>query len=125
MRGIKTKKSGKWKKVGIFLILLILLVVLLNSARKVYDKKKEAQDTLVRMQGEVAKLENRNEVLKQSIKNINTREGLEFELRQKLNVAQIGESVAVIVDEPQSTSTPIAQISDWQKLKNLFLDLFK
>ena len=125
MRGIKTKKSGKWKKVGIFLILLILLVVLLNSARKVYDKKKEAQDTLVRMQGEVAKLENRNEVLKQSIKNINTKEGLEFELRQKLNVAQIGESVAVIVDEPQSTSTPIAQISDWQKLKNLFLDLFK
>src|SRR3989344_537704 len=125
MRGIKTKESGKWKKVGIFLILLILVVVLLNSARKVYDKKKEAQDTLVRMQGEVAKLENRNEVLKQSIKNINTREGLEFELRQKLNVAQIGESVAVIVDEPQSTSTPIAQISDWQKLKNLFLDLFK
>jgi len=111
MRGIKTKESGKWKKVGIFLILLILLGVLLNSARKVYDKKKEAQDTLVRMQGEVAKLENRNEVLKQSIKNINTKEGLEFELRQKLNVAQIGESVAVIVDEPQQASTSVAQIS--------------
>jgi cell division protein FtsB len=125
MRGIKTKGSGKWKKISIFIILIVLLVVLLNSARKVYEKKVEVQNTLTRMQAEVTQLQNRDQVLKESIKSINTKEGLEFELRQKLNVAQAGEGVAVIVDQPQPTSTSITAISPWQKIVNLFTGLFK
>jgi hypothetical protein len=125
MRGIKTKGSDKWKKISIFLILITLLVVVLNSARKVYEKRVEAQDTLTRMQAEVAQLQSRDQTLKESIKSINTTEGLEFELRQKLNVAQAGEGVAVIVNEPEPTSTQVTPLSPWQKIVNLFTGLFK
>jgi cell division protein FtsB len=125
MRGIKTKESGKWKRVGIFLVLLVIFFVLLNSVNNVYKKKKEAQDTLARMKEQVTELENRDEVLKESIDRVATKEGLEFELRKKLNVAQAGEGVAIIVEGEQNTSTPNSEISPWQKLKNLFLDLFR
>ena len=125
MRGIKNKESGKWKKLGIFLVLFLIFGVLVNSVRKVYNKKTEAQKTLVRMEEEVKKLEDRQKFLGNSIQKLNTKEGIEFEMRKKLNVAQAGESVAIIVEETQSTSTSSAEISSWQKIKNFFAELFK
>jgi hypothetical protein len=125
MRGIKNKESGKWKRLGVFVILLFILIVLLNSTKNVYQNKKAAGEALARMQGQVADLENRDKVLKDSLQRLNTQEGVNFELRKKLNVAQVGESVAVIVDEGQPTSTPAASISSWQKIKIFFTNLFK
>lgn len=125
MRGIKNKESGKWKKVGVFVILFIMLVVLLNSARNVYEKKKEADQTLVRMEKEAKDLKDRETYLKESLNKLSTKEGVEFELRQKLNVAQVGESVAIIVDENASSSTQTSSVSAWQKFKSFWSDLFR
>jgi cell division protein FtsB len=125
MRGIKNKESGQWKKVSAFVILFLILVVLLNSTKNVYDKKKAASEALAKMQKEDSDLQNREAYLKDSISKLSTTEGVEFELRQKLNVAAAGEGVAVIVDQKQSTTTSTSQPSTWQKIKDFFGSLFR
>lgn len=125
MRGVKTKNSGRFKKWGIFLCLTALLFLLLNSLNNVYQKKREAEKTLAYMQNELGELKNRNEFLKNSIAQIQTKEGLEFEIRKKFNVAEVGESVAIIVEEKSTATTSPANYSPWQKFKNFFTNLFK
>jgi len=125
MRGIKNKESGKWKRLGVFLVLLFIFGVLLNSAVGVYRKKQAAQEALARMEKEMADLESRDKSLKDSLQKLTTQEGIDFEMRKKLNVAQAGESVAIVVEEPQPATTSSLQISAWQKIKDFFADLFK
>lgn len=125
MRGIKNKKENKWKRLGIFLLLLLVFGLLLNSVRKVYNKKEEAQKVLARMEAEKNKLEEREKFLKESLAKLETSEGIEFELRKKLNVAEVGESLAIIVEEEPTASVQGLQISPWQKLKDFLINLFK
>jgi len=125
MRGLKHKEGGKWKKAGIFLILFLILIFLSNSLNNVYQKKKEADVALTRMKERVADLQNREEVLKQSLARLDTIEGMKFEIRKKLNVAEVGESVAVIVDQEEKATESGYFISPWQKFKNFFSWLFE
>lgn len=105
--------------------LVLLLLLLLNSLSNVYQKKREAQKALSFMQTELDDLKKRDEFLKNSIASIQTKEGLEFEIRKKLNVAEVGESVAIIVEEKEASSTPSMNLSPWQKFKNFFTKVFK
>jgi len=125
MRGIKNKNSNKWKKLGVFLVLFFILLVLLNSARKVYEKKKEAERALAQMKDSVVALEKRDQFLRDSIERMNTKEGIEFELRKKLNVAEAGESVAVIVEKEEKAPDENSSVSAWQKVKDFFANLFR
>ena len=110
---------------GIFLILLLVFGFLLNSVRNVYQKKKEAQSVLARMEEEKTKLEERDKFLKESLAKLATNEGVNFEIRKKLNVARAGESVAIVVVEEQPSTTKTFEVSAWQKLKDFFTGLFK
>jgi cell division protein FtsB len=125
MRGIKSKDGGKWKRVGLFFLLFIILCVLANSVRKVYNKREEAKQTLVRMETEVKDLANRQNFLAASLQRLNTAEGVAFEMRKKLNVAEAGESVAIIVEGNKDIPVQKAEISSWQKFKNFVVDLFR
>jgi cell division protein FtsB len=125
MRGIKSKGRGKWKRALAFVLLMLVFGVLLNSVRKVYEKKEEAERTLAKMDEEMFQLRKREEFLKDSIEKIATSEGIEFELRKKLNVARAGESVAIIVEEEPTTDSRSDNISAWQKIKNFFGKLFE
>ena len=125
MRGIKTKERGKWKKAAAFVVLLLVLGVLTNSVRKVYNKKEDAKETLARMEAEMKSLQERQQFLAASIERLNTTEGVAFEMRKKLNVAEAGESVAIIVEEEPAPIPPSAKISSWQKFKNFVISLFR
>ncbi len=126
MRGIKSKGKNKWKKIATFTALFLLLVVLTNSTRKVYNKKVEAGKLLLQMQQDVQTLEDREKFLNESLQKLQTKEGVAFEMRKKLNVAEAGESVAVIVDDnSQPTTTPAMPISGWQKFKDFWVELFR
>jgi len=125
MRGIKNRGENKWKRLGVFLVLLLILVVLLNSLSKVYKKKKEVDKALAQMKAEMLKLEERDKFLKESLQKLTTEEGIKFEIHNKLNMAEVGESVAIIVDEKPLTPTSSAEISSWQKIKNFFMELFR
>lgn len=125
MRGIKNKKENKIKKLAIFFVLILVLGLLLNSVRKIYDKKEEAQKIMARMEEEKARLQERQKFLKESLANLETIEGLKFEIRKKLNVAEAGENVAIVVDEEQTAPTSQTNLSSWQKIKDFFTDLFR
>src|SRR3989344_6383407 len=99
MRGVKTRASEKWKRLGVFLLLLLLVLVLGNSVRKVYSKKQAAGEALARMNTEIAKLEEREKELQESEGRLGSPEGIEFELRKKFSVAGGGASVAIIVEK--------------------------
>lgn len=125
MRGIKTKSSQNWKKMFLSIFLFLFLILLLNSLSKVYTKKKQADKTLAHMQSQVLELKKRNEELKYDIQKLKTQEGIEFEIRKRLNVAQIGESVAIVVENQELTSTSSFKYSSWQKFKNTLINFFK
>ena len=123
MRGIKTKENGRWKRVAIFVALLLLFGVLSNSVYKVYQKKKEVEKALAQMQAEKLELENRNNFLEDSLEKLKTKEGVEFEIRKKLNVAEAGGRGAIIVEEESIEVTPKLKISFWQKVKDFFKNI--
>ncbi len=125
MRGVKRKNEGDWKKYGTFFLLLTLLIVLSNSARKVYNKKVEAENALARMHEDDRELGERKKILETNLQRIQTNEGLEFEIRKKFNVARVGEAVAIIVDEGSTSQDSAISTSFWQKFKNFFINIFK
>lgn len=125
MKGIKRKGEGKWKKVAIFIALTLVFGVLSNSVYKVYHKRKEAGKALSQAKEELTELESREQFLGQTLERLETEEGIEFEIRRRLNVAGAGESVAIIVEEGQNASTPPPQKSFWQKTKDFFGGLFE
>ena len=124
MRGLKNREADKWKKIAIFVVLLIIFVVLLNSVNRVYKKKKEVERALTQMKTEMLELADRSEFLKDSLEKLKTEEGVEFEIRKKLNVAEVGESVAIIVEEESIEVLPKIKTSPWQKIKDFFGELW-
>ena len=122
MRGIKvkTKGSNNFKKILIFIALLILLTVLVNSVYGVYKKKKNADRALAQMQFDIKTLEERQEFLNDSVARLETKEGLEFEIKKKFNVALADEKVALIINEESTTTSKTATVSFWQKIKDFF-----
>ena len=119
------KNEDDWKKYAVFCLLLLLLVVLSNSTRKVYNKKVETEKVLARMQEESGQLEERKKILEENLSRIQTDEGLEFEIRKKFNVARAGESVAIIVEEESTTTASDVSPSLWQKFKNFLSGIFR
>ena len=81
------------------------------------------EKALAQMQAEKLELENRNNFLEDSLEKLKTKEGVEFEIRKKLNVAEAGESVAIIVEEESIEVTPKLKISFWQKVKDFFKNI--
>ncbi len=125
MRGVKTRALEKWKRLGIFLLLLLTVLVLINSVRKVYNKKENAEEALVKMNKELQELEKRNNDLQDLQAKLNSGEGLEFELRKKFNVAKVGENIAIIIDQDKLPENNFFPGSIRQRIKDFWNFLFK
>lgn len=125
MRGVKTKTGNKWKNVAAFIFLLIISGLLFNSLYKVYQKKRGADELLVRMDQELSMLGERKRSLEVSLDRLSTEEGIKFEIKKKLNVAAPGENVAIIVESETASSTTSTPTSLWQKIKNFFSGWFE
>ncbi len=124
MRGIKTKQSGKWRRVALFYLLVLVLVMLLNSLFNVYEKKKGAEEALVKMEGDLKELGERQKYLGGYLDRLSTKEGIEFEVRKKFNVAEAGESVAIIVEEEVAPNDTETKETRWQRFKGFWSGLF-
>lgn len=125
MRGVNTKSKDTLKKLAVFVLLVFIILLLSNSVRKVYTKKRGAEETLARMNTEMQELKMRKESLEEFANRLQTNEGVEFELRKKFNVAGTGENVAIVVDENASSSGSLSPESLWQKLKDFVINLFE
>lgn len=125
MRGLKRKKEGRWKRYAMFCLFLVLVIFLGNSTRKVYNKKVEAEKTLLNMQNEVRELKEKKVMIEANLDKIKTNEGMEFEIRKKFNVGRAGENVVIIVQEEATTTVSDIPISPWQKFKDFFANIFR
>ena len=90
-------------------VLLAILVFTAHAAWVIYEKDRLSAGRLVQAQANLKRLQDQQSSLNDRIKFLSTDRGIEAELREKYRAVKDGESVAVIVDASDtSTSTPAA-----------------
>jgi cell division protein FtsB len=109
---MKYGNRPQWKRIvasPIALILLVIfLIVLVRATSRLTAKAESGSTRLAQAQAEYQKLEERKSDLSFKVTKLSTDEGLESEIRAKYRAVKEGESVAVIVDDEESTSTAVA-----------------
>ena len=103
-------------------VLFIAIVFLAKSVYDIFLKERMSAEDVSIVKKDYNSLETRQNMLKTEIDKLNTKEGVEEEIRGKFSVAKPGETVVVIVDSTSSTSSDSTngQKSFWQKFIGLF-----
>jgi cell division protein FtsB len=98
------------------LVLLGLAAFFLTrGAIRVLEKERESAELTRNLEEKAAVLSSREAELGREISRLKTEEGIKDEIKERFNVTEDGEYVAVIVDEKyQATSTPPAR-PPWYK----------
>lgn len=105
------------------LVLLLILFLTARAAYNVYDKEVESRDRAARAQTELQNLQQRKVEVAKAIEQLNTKEGVEREIRNNFRVAKPGEYLVVLVDPPKAeTDVPEDSLTSglWRKIKGLF-----
>jgi len=105
------------------LVLLCVLFLTARAAYNVYGKEVESRERAARAQLELQNLQRRNVEVTKAIEDLNTKEGVEREIRNSFRVAKPGEHLVVLVDPPKTEEVlePDGLVSGlWKKVKGLF-----
>ncbi len=98
------------------IVLLSLVAFLLaKGAVKIADKELESSARVRDLEVKAAALVLRGQELKEDIARLETEEGIKEEIKDKFNVTQEGEYIAVIVDERRSATSTDASELPWYK----------
>ncbi len=109
-----------YNKVVLILLLLVVLVMA-HSTWRVYNKKRVSEEMKDVSVKNVDELRLRNRELEDKISRLDTRSGIEEEIRLKFNVVKSDENMVVVVeDEKRGESATSSELSLWQKIKNFF-----
>lgn len=104
------------------LVLFIVIIFLFKAVYDIFEKERISANDVAAVERDYKSLESRQNMLKSEIDKLNTKEGIEEEIRGKFSVAKPGETVVVIVDSTSSTSTSAVNSSRslWQRFVDLF-----
>ncbi|HEY4524623.1 MAG TPA: septum formation initiator family protein [Candidatus Paceibacterota bacterium] len=106
------------------LVLLVLLIILLtNSAYRLYDKRQLANRERQLALTEVVQLRARQAELTETVAKLNTARGVEAAIRENFNVVKPGEKVITLVAGATTTvssNVEPAPIPWWQPIINWF-----
>src|SRR3989344_2150235 len=106
------------------LVLLVLLIILLtNSAYRLYDKRQLANRERQVALAEVVQLRARQAELTETVAKLNTARGVEAAIRENFNVVKPGEKVITLVAGATTTvsgNVEPAPIPWWQPIINWF-----
>lgn len=106
---MKYGKSGIWNKIISSPFTLVIVVILfIFLLRVVLDMREKLQLSNSRLQSsntELAELQTHQNNLSQKIDYLSTEQGIEAELRTKYRAIREGESIAVILDQEQGSSS--------------------
>ena len=97
------------------IILLIVAVFLIKGAARILNKEIKSKKDSQNLEKKVNMLITRESELKDKILRLKTEEGIKDEMREKFNVAQEGEFIAVIVDERRTSTSTDDLILPWYK----------
>ena len=105
------------------LIILALIVIKLSfSAFDMYKKERDTRLKRIEQKNILYEFKKWEKDLSDEIKRLSSEKGIEEEIRSKFEVGKKGESVVLIIDNPEEENIKnnIAEKSFWQRLKDLF-----
>ncbi len=107
---------SQWVALLGILVMVWVLYQFIGVFQGAYDLEKEFSTAEVKKN----LFEKRNQELTQSLQKFDNPEFLEREAKDRLNLKNPGEEVAVIVPEQQSTSSPATGKGFWGRIKDWF-----
>jgi len=107
------------------LSLIILALIVIKLSFSVFDMYKKERDTRLKrieQKNILYEFKKREKDLSDEIKRLSSEKGIEEEIRSKFEVGKKGESVVLIIDNPEEENIKnnIAEKNFWQRLKDLF-----
>ncbi|PIT96993.1 hypothetical protein COT82_00180 [Candidatus Campbellbacteria bacterium CG10_big_fil_rev_8_21_14_0_10_35_52] len=107
------------------LSLIILALIVIKLSFSVFDMYKKERDTRLKrieQKNILYELEKREKDLNDEIERLSSEKGIEEEIRSKFEVGKEGESVILIIDNPEDKNMKNnnTKKSFWQRLKDLF-----
>jgi uncharacterized protein YxeA len=114
----KHKNKGLLNSKFILFILLILAVILINSAYQIFKKTNETKEYLNLLEEDYASLENRYTEVKKDLEYANSKTGLEREIRSKFDLSLQGEKAIVIIENDVPDIKPPEKKNFFQKIKD-------
>ena len=127
MKELQRKQKIKKRLYSIPALVVLLLVTILSirGAYSVVGKDQESSHYVDQLKTKMADLTAREAELKTEIARMNTNEGVNTVIKEKFSVSEPGEHVAIIVDQPtSSTTTPVDNLNWFQELWKNFLNLW-
>lgn len=106
---------------------LIIIIFVIRGTYGVVMKDRESAQSVSNLKAKMATLSDREAQLKAEIARLGTSEGVDTLIKEKFSVSKEGERVAVIVNEPNSStssSTGETKANWFQRLWRSFLDLW-
>ena len=101
--------APRWKRVLSSPVTIVLLVIILVLAARaawgIYQKDRISAERLAQVEANAGKLRAQQTSLNQRIEYLSTDRGVEAELREKYRAVKDGESVAVVIDSADATSS--------------------
>lgn len=102
-------------------IALIMAFFILRATSGVYDKLSVSKKNLALTSQELKNLEDRADFLKSEIKRLESKEGIEEEIRDKFRVSKAGEKAVFILDGDEVYEGDLLEKrSIWQSFLNFF-----
>ncbi len=111
----KSEKKRRWLKVLIWLGLIFIFLLVLRAVWGLSQKNQMAKENLLSSAEQLAKLTERQIVLRAKIERLKTARGVEEEIRSNFPVVKEGEQVInIVAEEPKSTTTATTTKSWWR-----------
>lgn len=107
-----------WGGVGVALVVLVFLAA--RGAYGMYDRMTEALSLKDAAEGELARIEAREEELTASIESLSSLRGLEAQVRQRFGLVRPGEGEIVLVAEEPTSSAPAQKSGFFGWFQSLF-----
>ena len=99
------------------ILLSFVAFFIAKGAVKILGKEQESSARARELEARVSALVLREQELKEGIARLETEEGVKEEIKDRFNVTEEGEHVAIIVDEKRSaTSTNASELSWYKRL---------
>ncbi len=117
MRELQRKQRirGTVYSIPSLIILSIITFFLVKGALEVMGKERESLGYSKDLERKAAVLVLREQELKENIHRLQTEEGIKGEIKERFNVTQAGEYIAVVVDDPRAASSTDDRASPWYK----------
>lgn len=115
MRELQSRQKMKRRLYSMPMLGLLLVLVVLagRGAHGVLKKRHESAARIVELKNKIATMEERKEELNHDIEKLDTKEGIDEEIKEKFSVSREGEMVAVIVDKRNSATTSPGSSPSW------------